>query len=419
MFEGNRPLHKLLCTTYENFKDDKRPSDNHVRAILFPADGTRIKHLWLEQIRAADGVLYPKLKPHLEDIAASDLFDPNRLEYDDIHNQKKFPGFEVGHGLMIIGRTIFAPHPDLPINKSIMALGKVGQMKTRTGNHFVVARKLVPASKTNDHQTTILADVNFRDFRHALDYYQLHPTNLCVVNPERFKGPTMPGLIIHCDGAFKRLFRLGLTEQVQQVLIPRKSLANSIQMGMCVKHFKMDLRWYFRRLPVLYDWDKAVLENSLNGLRSNEARHLVTYSADHPDGELQVPEIHTGTLVLFDEGGAPIQPAHLIFTNKFIDSLAKQGTSRGPDTNQMKGFTMLLLDKAGVHYKMALEEFWAKMKKDSQAQGVNIDRLPSPYELQSTLDEAGRAEVAAQLRIEAGRDENKSLPILVSGLSRS
>lgn len=375
-FESNRPFHKILCTTFENFKDDKRPSDNHVRAILFPADGSKIKHLWLNQHRGTDGMFYPYLKPHLEDIDAS------TLQFDDLHVPENLH-MEVGHGLMVIGRRLSVPSPHLPINKSIMALGKVGHMKTRTGNHIIVARKLIPVPKNKGHQTTVLADVNFRDFRHALDFYQLDPANLCVVNPERFTQPTMPGLIVHCNGNMQRLFTLGLTSQLEQVLIPRDRLHESIESGRCESLFRMGLKWYYRKLPLLCDWDKTALKENINLLRNPEARHLVSHIADREEQRLE-PDLLTGTIVVFERRGAPLQPAHLTFTNNFIDSIARKGIYRGWD--KVTGSGVWLVDNKSIaHFMKELEEFWANMKKDSKARGVDLDRLPCPYELQGTL----------------------------------
>ena len=42
----DRPLHKLLCKTFNKFKE--KPSTNLVRAIFFPADGDSSRFVWLE-----------------------------------------------------------------------------------------------------------------------------------------------------------------------------------------------------------------------------------------------------------------------------------------------------------------------------------------------------------------------------------
>ena len=42
----DRPLHKLLCKTFNDFKD--RPSTNLVRAVFFPANGDSPRFIWLE-----------------------------------------------------------------------------------------------------------------------------------------------------------------------------------------------------------------------------------------------------------------------------------------------------------------------------------------------------------------------------------
>ncbi|KAL1639781.1 hypothetical protein SLS58_007523 [Diplodia intermedia] len=41
------PTHKLLCAAFSTFDVSSRPTDEHLRAILFPVDGEKPKFIWL------------------------------------------------------------------------------------------------------------------------------------------------------------------------------------------------------------------------------------------------------------------------------------------------------------------------------------------------------------------------------------
>ncbi|KAI0096266.1 hypothetical protein GGR51DRAFT_553626 [Nemania sp. FL0031] len=178
------PIHRLLCGHLSEFTKTPRPSPDHVVAILFPAEEATPRFIWLEQFSDYDYLL-PIIDCWLRPYArhANMIADMNALLEEAGHGR-------VGHGLAMIG-VHEKPLPQVPINASILALGKPGQMKTWFGNQIVVGRR----PNTTGTRGITLDHVNFRDFRHAVDLYQHHPHNLCVINPERYTFPTVPGVI--------------------------------------------------------------------------------------------------------------------------------------------------------------------------------------------------------------------------------
>ncbi|KAI1146508.1 hypothetical protein F4825DRAFT_191142 [Nemania diffusa] len=180
-------VHRVLCGSSSEFTKTPRPSPNHVAAILFPAELATPRFIWLEQF-SQRGYLFPIIDCWLQPYArhANMIADMNVLLEETGHGT-------VGHGLAMIG-IHEKPLPNVPVNASIMALGKPGQMKTWFGNQIIVGRR--PNAAGTRGMT--LDDVNFRDFRHAVDMYQHHPLNLCVINPERCMFPVVPGVISEC-----------------------------------------------------------------------------------------------------------------------------------------------------------------------------------------------------------------------------
>ncbi|KAI1129969.1 hypothetical protein F5Y10DRAFT_276476 [Nemania abortiva] len=178
------PIHRLLCGNLSEFNKTPCPSPDHVAAILFPAKEATPRFIWLEQFSEGD-YLFPIIDCWLRPYArrANMIADMNALLEEAGHGR-------VGHGLLMIGAHE-KPLPDAPVNASILALGKPDQMKTWFGNQIIVGRK---PNETGTRGIT-LDHVNFRDFRHAVDLYQHHPLNLCVLNPERYPFPAVSGVI--------------------------------------------------------------------------------------------------------------------------------------------------------------------------------------------------------------------------------
>ncbi|KAI3321001.1 hypothetical protein HD806DRAFT_524345 [Xylariaceae sp. AK1471] len=181
LLRGKGPL---LCSTFSQFTETERPSPNHVRAILFPAKETKPRFIWIEQFSERD-YHFPIIDCWLAPYArhSNMISDMNALLAEAGHDA-------IGHGLVMIGLHE-QPLPNVPINKSILSLGQPGHMKSWFGNQIIIGRQ---PNKVGSRGIT-LDDVTLRDLRHAVDLYQHHPLNLCVVNPSRYKFPIVPGVI--------------------------------------------------------------------------------------------------------------------------------------------------------------------------------------------------------------------------------
>ncbi|KAI1077937.1 hypothetical protein F5B20DRAFT_592371 [Whalleya microplaca] len=294
------PVHKLLCDTLVEFKNKNRPTPNHVRGIMFPAEESKPKYVWVEQFEE-NSYFFPVidrlLGPHAR--YSNMVNDMNDMLEQAGHKN-------IGHGLVMIGLNE-ALIQNVPINKSILSLGKPGQMRTWFGNHIIVGR----AQNALGTRGLTVDDVDSRDFRHAVDFYQHYPLNPCVINPERYTLPTLPGLIIYCDSARNYLETLGLHSHMEEVKISQylpEQVSDHIDQGNCAVSAKLKLRWCYRQYSPRLDW----LQEEINGgaLRNTDARHLV-HKLWSPD--------NIGTVVIFDHSGSPVIPPHIKALNQFMD----------------------------------------------------------------------------------------------------
>ncbi|KAI1183189.1 hypothetical protein F5B17DRAFT_148183 [Nemania serpens] len=175
------PVHELICS---DLFLTPHPSPHHFAAILFPAEEVKPRLIWIEQ-HVENNYFLPIIDSWLGPSArcANMISDMNVPLEEAGHST-------VGHGLVMIGINE-KPLRGVPVNQSILALGKPGQMKTWFGHQIIAARR------PNDFRTRgiTLDDVNFRDFRHAVDLFRNHPLNLCVMDPERYPFPVVQGAI--------------------------------------------------------------------------------------------------------------------------------------------------------------------------------------------------------------------------------
>jgi hypothetical protein len=176
--------HQLLCSGMSDFIEDKRPSPSHFRAILFPVLEKLPRFIWIKQSNKHN-IFFPEIDTWFpsQSLYANMLTDMNALLVEAGHDA-------AGHGLAMLG---LHERPQGPIrgNTSILSLGKPGYMRSWFGHQIIVGQK----PNAVGTQGFTLDDANFRDFRHAVDVYQHHSLNLCVVNPERFKLPAIPGVL--------------------------------------------------------------------------------------------------------------------------------------------------------------------------------------------------------------------------------
>ncbi|KAI0018000.1 hypothetical protein F4780DRAFT_563307 [Xylariomycetidae sp. FL0641] len=188
---ADAPVHQLVCASIPEFSADKRPSNRHRRAILFPADEDAPRFIWVSS-SIKKGRKLPGVKEYFGKYAKYEVM------WHDILAPLLQSGHESGHkyggcGLLSIGLHE-KPVDGVPVNKSITALGKPGHSKSWLGNQIIVAHRRWPTT-TKEKQGINMVDVNARDFRRVVDMYHHHPLNPCITDPDRYPRETVPGVI--------------------------------------------------------------------------------------------------------------------------------------------------------------------------------------------------------------------------------
>ncbi|KAI1341252.1 hypothetical protein F5Y15DRAFT_422527 [Xylariaceae sp. FL0016] len=406
--EKDWPVHQLVCYSYLEFSDAKRPSTHHARAIVFLAEeNSKPRFIWIEEFTES-GYSFPVIDCWLGSYARYSNMVTDMNEPLD-----RAGHWSIGHGLLMIGLNE-QPVPGVPVNASIVSLGRPGHIKTWFGNQIVVARK--PNEKGARGIT--LDDVDLRDFRHAVDLYQHHPLNPCITSPQRYNLPTVPGVItntppVHCDGALKRLAPLGLHSRIEPVTIPLHCLetpdpSQNIQEDACAALLKLGLRWFCRRFPPSTQWPES--EISSTGTRNLAARHLATGMRRTGGGagggdRLSMYQVRdAGTVVVFDQGGAAVQPAHVEAVNAYWDGLGTKVAPREPpaetlaeDLARQRGRQRDAERAATARPSMeGFKAFWELWRARDDASAEDLEAVESPYAMRGTLgkeDEQFMAEV--------------------------
>lgn len=369
------PLHKFLCKGFADVADLKRPSTSHVRGILFPAGESHAKFVWVKQ-NVSQGKTSVKADVHVGQYTTAYAFADLNRPLEEIKRGS------IGHGLIRFSQTTTADS-NKNINKSILFLGEPGRIATWFGNHLILATKKDPECAGN----LVLEDVNFRDYRHALDYFQLSRLNRCVVNPERELELTIPAVIIHCDASFLRFTGYGLQSRMEKVQIVQSSVVSgqglqSILQLQAAGPYQVGLQWYVRRQVIKGEWKSTDPESQI--YRNLDAKKLCRYQP-YESSSLDA----LGTILVMDATGAPIEPIHIELFSRFIDSVAEYQ----PDNLERMEYGPMKLyvgpnDHDPKHAMAAFKRFIENWKNEQVKKGLDMTHFVSPYDLKGPLNPA-------------------------------
>ncbi|KAK6520767.1 hypothetical protein TWF506_001013 [Arthrobotrys conoides] len=159
------PSHKLLCKPFTN--QEPRPSPDHKRAILFPADEEKPRLIWVFCERNSDPWEISD-HMHTEDYIPADT-PPGyaRADYNPITNRRLGSGFSTqrlndGYTILFQFRDGFSIDGSA-INQSVLtAIGRSGQ----TPGYIWCG----PVIAIREPEANFCGDVNLGDFRHIIDF---------------------------------------------------------------------------------------------------------------------------------------------------------------------------------------------------------------------------------------------------------
>ncbi|KAN0069023.1 zinc finger mynd-type protein [Elaphomyces granulatus] len=146
------PTHKLLCATFSNFDALSRPTDEHLRAILFPVDEKKPKIIWLHCRYQC---------PDYEPLLGSDtLLNDITIQYNPVLKRKLSNTIYVSH------RDTFLGDGSKP-NKSIAAI-----TDTKPGQYYDWRGPIIAYGMQGLGIDQIYCrDLDMNDFRHITDYF--------------------------------------------------------------------------------------------------------------------------------------------------------------------------------------------------------------------------------------------------------
>ena len=171
------PAHKLLCSSFSGFSDDKRPSQHHIRALLFRVDAEKPEFTWLVPTRQDDGITgndasiqgpeaYPQAKHLILDAAqiAGDV--TAALDHTDIiENPRTVSGRKWNRAIEMIHRVDFGNDGSGHNKAMIPATSTWGPMTFDWRGNIVA----IAMTRESKNATPTPVEINLTDYRQIID----------------------------------------------------------------------------------------------------------------------------------------------------------------------------------------------------------------------------------------------------------
>ncbi|KAK5635129.1 hypothetical protein RRF57_010841 [Xylaria bambusicola] len=207
---GDYPIHKLLCNAFSTFDISKRPTNEHVRAVLFPVDKRQPKLIWLhcewkhleEDEDGGRGHQIPDAIPFLHEYPYTANVQYNPVLARSLDN---IVCVSYRDGFLIDGS---AP------NSSIKAI-----IETRRGYHHDWRGPILAYGRVGPGlDPPECRDIDMNDFHHITDYFVSYASDL-VSLPASLPADTpgsriVKGVRINCIGD-EKMFKKPHFEEVQ------------------------------------------------------------------------------------------------------------------------------------------------------------------------------------------------------------
>lgn len=186
----DRPTHKFFCTSFDQFTDDKRPSPQHIRAILFPEN--KKKPCWTWVLRNDDRTAV-SLSHMYERLPTDGLTKMTPVMYMSCTTKRVPQQWLFSVCLDQFSRGEHASS----INQSVLNLGPPGHLQTYWGPNLVVGGtpELAPSAGFPEHPMIArLEDVSMNSTWFVIEavMYGDHDSP-CVVNVPRYPYKSLAG----------------------------------------------------------------------------------------------------------------------------------------------------------------------------------------------------------------------------------
>lgn len=195
---GDYPTHKLLCTSFSNFDVTKRPTNEHLRAVLFPVDKKQPQLIWLH-CKWKDNDEFPgrrwqsaNCKPFLN----NDHGRPVNIRYNEVLAR------HLSDLVCLSYRDTFLVDGSAP-NSSVAMITATSRGYHHDWRGPMVAYGLVGSSFDPEE----CRDIDMNDFRHVADYLVSYGSDLTSLPAVPLATPKVKGVRINCLGDQKMFNR--------------------------------------------------------------------------------------------------------------------------------------------------------------------------------------------------------------------
>ncbi|KAH8767468.1 hypothetical protein F5883DRAFT_671071 [Diaporthe sp. PMI_573] len=380
----DRSTHKFFCRSFDQFSTDKRPSPQHIRAILFPENKKKPEWAWV--LRNDDRTAV-SLSHMYEGLPTDGLTDMTPIMYMSCTTKRVSQQWLFS---LCLDQSSRGEHTS-SINRSVLNLGPPGHLQTYWGPILVVAGlpELAPLPRYPDHPMRArLEDVSMNDTWFVIEavLYGDHDSP-CVVNVPRYPYPSLPALKINCVGDRARFHpdkdRRSDAATYESVTVPNKEAISIMRQYPCIAPFLLGLPWLCRLVPNCFDLyhgedhDSFFLPSPLANpelgcihacLRQHGSQLIGAPGPQvRPTQACNIEETQPpGTVILVHVFGEPIRLEHVKVFNLFYDHAQ-------PDNWYVPGTGYKTFNRD------AFRKFWDNKKAENNIPGVDLSDVPSPY----------------------------------------
>ncbi|KAI0152844.1 hypothetical protein GGR57DRAFT_513428 [Xylariaceae sp. FL1272] len=382
-------IHKLLCQQFADFDDASRPTQDHIRAILFPVDQKAPKLVWLPLLFNEAANSLPFEKAHPADIAAF-LGTGIQLRGQYLIDNKVLSR-QLTDQVTVWVRGDFN-HDGSQLNSSIASIPAF--FKLAAGFRGPV---IAFGLSGLDRRSTDFRDLNTDDFRHIADhlgnYRMVHMQgNYGLVSSVPFLEPgidvssTIRGVRVNCyadqltfkkpefdqvslsqeDPIFDRISNSYMAQQVGLPVVIASCMPHPLWAGSL-----NDLETFPDRHP--YDVKYATM--LYLPLYKNPTPGLYIPPEDGPEETRGEPQL-AGTTIVVRKDKKPLLVEHVEALLAFFLKCAEpRAETRLPGDSHLTPEQFLSdLNPA------AFASFWTEWCNDKKDKGVVFD-MPSPYDI--------------------------------------
>lgn len=364
------PIHKLLCSTVQEFADDKRPDSTFISGMFFSETEVQPRLVWLQKDKQANGgntvKVAPPMKPgDFRTICFGKGFQESPVLHHplDKHILNGFSQILVGNGQMAgIGA----------LNKSLFKVDK------ELGENFIGPIITFGRTIDEDRLRTEPIDLDIGDFRHIMDKLRTDydaELRKCVVTTS-VQG--VPAIRVNCLGE-RRVFKCPHFEEVRMMAEkfradenPGNFASHRIGIPLLLAKIQPGLSWRKREfdgVPANYNIEYSYLQ-------------LCFFSTEIDlKGQLSEKQIHDrvaghGTFVVMRKDKKPLHAFHLQAIAQYLHEKLRAYRQNAENDKffRLADFLGLISKKDFLtHYGE-----WIEMNMNAHPE---LASLPLPYEV--------------------------------------